>query len=64
MTYLATSSCTVDFVCLELVDRHLPVVDCDKVDELSVVLNVDVTLLNLGLEVQNVLLLARLAFPE
>jgi len=39
----------MDFVFLELVDRHLPVVNGDKVDELSVVLNVNVSLLDFGL---------------
>jgi hypothetical protein len=33
-------------------------VDGDEVDELSVVLNVDVTLFDLGLKVQDVLLFA------
>lgn len=41
----------LDFVFLELINRHLPVVDGDEVDELSVVLNVDVTLFDFGLKV-------------
>lgn len=49
---------------LELVDRHLSVIDSDEIDELSVVLNINVTLLNFSLKVQDVLLLARLALPE
>jgi hypothetical protein len=40
------------------------VIDSDEIDELSVVLNINVTLLNFSLKVQDVLLLARLALPE
>jgi len=41
----------LDFVFLELVNRHLPVVNGDKVDELSVVLDVNITLLDFGLQI-------------
>jgi len=51
-------------VFLELVDRHLPVVNGNEVDELSVVLDVDITLLDFGLEVENVFFFAGLGLPE
>ena len=51
-------------VLLESVDCELPVVDSDEVLEFFVLFDIDVGLLDPGLQAQDVLLLALLALPE
>jgi len=54
----------VHLLLLEFVNCHLAVVNGDKLDQLAEVLDVDIRGFNLGLQVQDVLLLARLGLEE
>jgi hypothetical protein len=51
-------------VLLELLDRKVALVYSNKVDQLAVLLDVDVRLLNLGLQVEDLLLLAGFRLEE